>query len=58
MGRCPVRSVFEDALELLREKQHLLGFMEDKIMPLSEAVEGFDLFDRREVQKVIFEAQK
>jgi threonine dehydrogenase-like Zn-dependent dehydrogenase len=58
MGRCPVRSVFDDALELLKEKQHLLGFMEEKIMPLSEAVEGYELFEKREVQKVIFDAEK
>jgi len=27
-------------------------------MPLSEAVEGYDLFDKMKVQKVVFEAQK
>jgi hypothetical protein len=32
--------------------------MSDKIMPLSEAIEGYDLFDKMKVQKVIFEAQK
>jgi hypothetical protein len=32
--------------------------MSDKVMPLSEAVEGYDLFDKMKVQKVIFEAQK
>jgi hypothetical protein len=32
--------------------------MADKIMPLSEAVEGYDLFDKMKVQKVIFEPQK
>jgi hypothetical protein len=25
MGRCPVRSIFPQALEKLRQKQHLLG---------------------------------
>ncbi|KAL8998490.1 MAG: hypothetical protein Q9169_002433 [Polycauliona sp. 2 TL-2023] len=58
MGRCPVRSIFPQALEKLKEKQHLLGFMSDKIMPLSEAVEGYELFDQMKVQKVVFEAQK
>jgi len=33
-------------------------FMADKIMPLSEAVEGYALFDKMQVQKVVFEAQK
>ncbi|KAI9837408.1 MAG: hypothetical protein M1837_002975 [Sclerophora amabilis] len=58
MGRCPVRSIFPQALELLKQKQDQLGFMADKIMPLSQAVEGYDLFDNMKVQKVIFEAQK
>ncbi|KAI5455637.1 chaperonin 10-like protein [Mariannaea sp. PMI_226] len=58
MGRCPVRSIFEPALELLKKKQGLLDFMTDKIMPLSQAVEGYELFDSMKVQKVIFEADK
>jgi threonine dehydrogenase-like Zn-dependent dehydrogenase len=58
MGRCPVRSVFEEALESLKRHQDKLGFMADKVMPLSEAVEGYDLFDKMKVQKVVFEAQK
>lgn len=33
-------------------------FMSDKIMPLSQAEEGYDLFDKMKVQKVVFEAQK
>lgn len=32
--------------------------MADKVMPLSQAVEGYDLFDKMQVQKVIFEAQR
>jgi hypothetical protein len=31
--------------------------MADKIMPLSDAVEGYDLFDKMKAQKVVFEAQ-
>lgn len=58
MGRCPVRSIFPQALEALQRKQHLLGFMADKIMPLSDAVEGYDLFDKMKAQKVVFAAQK
>jgi hypothetical protein len=33
-------------------------FMADKVMPLSQAVEGYELFDQMKVQKVVFEAQK
>ena len=54
-GRCPVRSVFDEALKILQAKQDVLGFMEDNIMPLASAPEGFQLFDRRDVYKVILE---
>lgn len=32
--------------------------MTDKIMPLSQAVEGYKLFEAHQVQKVIFQADK
>ncbi|KAF3059227.1 putative zinc-type alcohol dehydrogenase-like protein YbdR [Daldinia childiae] len=54
MGRCPVRSIFSDALKVLARNQHKFGFMFEKIMPLSMAVSGYDLFDKMQVQKVIF----
>ncbi|KAJ4263361.1 hypothetical protein NW762_006180 [Fusarium torreyae] len=53
-GRCPVRSVFPEALALLQEKEHLVGFMFENVMPLSEAVAGYDLFVQSKVQKVMF----
>lgn len=58
MGRCPVRSIFPQALEKLRQKQDLLSFMSDKIMPLSQAVEGYDLFDKMQAQKVVFKVDE
>ena len=58
MGRCPVRAIFPQALEKLKKHQDKLGFMADKIMPLSDAVEGYEIFDSMKVQKVIFQAQK
>lgn len=58
MGRCPVRSIFPQALQKLKEKQDLLGFMSDKVMPLSEAVEGYEIFDQAKAQKVVFDARK
>ncbi|KAK4137814.1 alcohol dehydrogenase GroES-like domain-containing protein [Trichocladium antarcticum] len=54
MGRCPVRTIFSEALPVLAKNQDKFSFMFDKIMPLSEAVEGYDLFDQMKVQKVIF----
>ncbi|KAH7368185.1 S-glutathione dehydrogenase [Plectosphaerella cucumerina] len=53
MGRCPVRSIFSDALAMLEKKQHLLSFMFDKIISIDEAPEGYKLFDAMKVQKVI-----
>ena len=32
--------------------------MTDKIMPMSQAVEGYDIFNKMQVQKVIFEPQR
>ncbi|KFZ03678.1 hypothetical protein V502_10747 [Pseudogymnoascus sp. VKM F-4520 (FW-2644)] len=54
MGRCPVRSIFPQALQSLLESQHLLDFMTENVMPLSEVVEGYDLFDQMKASKIIF----
>lgn len=40
------------------ELTSITRFMADKIMPLSEAVEGYEIFDKMKAQKVIFEAGK
>ncbi|KAL3603013.1 hypothetical protein FPOAC2_07330 [Fusarium poae] len=55
MGRCPVRSIFEEAMDVLKGEQDSLGFLFDNIMPLSDAVRGYDLFNQSQVQKVVFE---
>jgi hypothetical protein len=34
------------------------SFMTNKILPLSQAVEGYNIFDGMRAQKVIFEADK
>lgn len=75
MGRCPVRSVFTEALAVLEQKQDLLKyvidhervrrkrtsstnlrsrFMFDQVMPLSEALGGYDIFEKMKAQKVVF----
>ncbi|KAH7273243.1 chaperonin 10-like protein, partial [Fusarium solani] len=54
MGRCPVRAVFKEALEVLTCNHQKLNFMFEKIMPLTEAVEAYEIFDKMKVQKVIF----
>ncbi|KKK15095.1 putative zinc-containing alcohol dehydrogenase [Aspergillus ochraceoroseus] len=58
MGRCPVRSIFEDALALLVKKQDVFDFMVNDIRPLSEALQAYDDFNQMKTQKVIFEGGK
>ncbi|EXJ95883.1 hypothetical protein A1O1_01008 [Capronia coronata CBS 617.96] len=58
MGRCPVRSLFEPALEMLVKNQHQLDFMTENIKPLSEAVKWYDEFNNMRVQKIVFEPGK
>ncbi|KAI1265130.1 GroES-like protein [Xylariaceae sp. FL1019] len=55
MGRCPVRSVFPDALRVLAKQQHLFSFMFQNVMPIEDAASGYDKFNKMEVQKVIFQ---
>ncbi|UPK97282.1 hypothetical protein LCI18_008217 [Fusarium solani-melongenae] len=54
MGRCPVRSIFPEALTLLEKKHHLLAFMLGNVLPLSEAVIGYHDFEQAKVHKIIF----
>ncbi|KAJ6008289.1 hypothetical protein N7540_012265 [Penicillium herquei] len=58
MGRCPVRSIFGEAMEFLARKQDDLDFMTEDIRPLSQAVQAYDDFNNMRCQKVIFEADK
>ena len=32
----------------------IYSFMTDKFMPLSEAIEGYEIFNNMQVQKVVF----
>ncbi|KXG50703.1 uncharacterized protein PGRI_044700 [Penicillium griseofulvum] len=58
MGRCPVRSIFGQAMDLFEKKQDILNFMSQDIRPLSQAVQAYDDFDNMRAHKVIFEADK
>ncbi|PYH91149.1 zinc-containing alcohol dehydrogenase [Aspergillus ellipticus CBS 707.79] len=58
MGRCPVRSIFEDALVMLGKKQDMMDFMVTDLRPLSQAVQAYDDFNHMRSQKIIFEADK
>jgi threonine dehydrogenase-like Zn-dependent dehydrogenase len=53
-GRCPVRGVFNNALEtLLKVQDELEGFVE-VWKGLEDAPRAFDLFDKGEVGKIVF----
>ncbi|PYI01551.1 GroES-like protein [Aspergillus sclerotiicarbonarius CBS 121057] len=52
-GRVPVRTVFHDALQCLRENQAQLKDYITHELPLSEAAVGYHLFEQRKARKVI-----
>lgn len=54
-GRCPVRSIFEESLEVFGKVQAKLDILTGKVMDLQDAKEAYDMFDQRKVQKIIFE---
>lgn len=53
-GRCPVRSIFEDALALLVQEQKKVAFLCGKTMSLEEAPEAYKDFEQRKVHKIVF----
>ena len=48
-GRCPARSLFDEALPVLGKVQNQLNFLCGKNMPLEEAVEAYKQFEARKV---------
>lgn len=52
-GRCPVRGIFEEALEALINLQGSVAFLCEKTMDLEEAVVAYRLFNDRKVHKVV-----
>lgn len=54
-GRCPVRSIFDESLNVFANNIDKLNILTGHIMKLEDAKEAYDLFDKRKVQKVIFE---
>lgn len=57
-GRCPVRSIFEDALEILVKEQKKVAFLCGKTMPLEEAPQAYKDFEARKVHKIVFKMNK
>ncbi|KAF7556589.1 hypothetical protein G7Z17_g1351 [Cylindrodendrum hubeiense] len=52
-GRCPVRGIFEEALECLIEVQDKVAFLCECHMKLEQASEAYELFNARKVHKVL-----
>ena len=57
-GRCPVRSIFEDALEILVKEQDKVAFLCGKTMSLEEAPQAYKDFEARKVHKIVFKMDK
>ena len=56
-GRCPVRSVFEDALAVLVKEQKKVAFLCGKTMSLEEAPKAYKDFEARKVHKIVFKME-
>lgn len=52
-GRCPVRGIFEEALECLGRVQDKVGFLCDMYMRLEEAPRAYEIFNQRRAHKII-----
>lgn len=53
-GRCPVRSIFEEALALLVQEQKKVAFLCGKTMSIEEAPKAYRDFEQRKVHKIVF----
>lgn len=54
-GRCPVRALFPEALQLFLKKQDLFKSFISHRMSLSDAPKAYDMFDKRLARKIIFD---
>jgi threonine dehydrogenase-like Zn-dependent dehydrogenase len=52
-GRCPVRGIFEKALQTLGKVQDKVSFLCEYSMKLEEAAEAYRLFNDQKVQMVL-----
>lgn len=53
-GRCPVRSIFEDALALLVQEQSKVAFLCGRTMSLEDAPQAYKDFEAGKVHKTVF----
>ena len=60
-GRCPVRTIFPFAFDLLRKRQDVFGSVGEetslieKVVPLDDAPEMYRLFEKGDIGKVVFD---
>ncbi|KAL3462302.1 chaperonin 10-like protein [Aspergillus heterothallicus] len=52
-GRCPVRGIFEEALECLARVQDKVAFLCGLHMDLEEAPQAYEIFNQRKAHKII-----
>jgi threonine dehydrogenase-like Zn-dependent dehydrogenase len=52
-GRVPVRTVFNDALECLKQNSPKLRNYVSHILDLEDAAEGFAMFEQHKARKVV-----
>lgn len=53
-GRCPVRSIFDEALAVYEVLEGRLRFLCEAKMPLEQALEAFRLFEKQKLHKILF----
>jgi threonine dehydrogenase-like Zn-dependent dehydrogenase len=53
-GRCPVRSLFDEALAVYVVLEERLRFLCELKMPLEQAPEAFRLFEKQKLHKILF----
>lgn len=54
MGRCPVRAVFKEALEILKQHDDLFSTFIQHTVPMSKAPEYYAEFEANRIGKTIF----
>lgn len=57
-GRCPVRSIFEDAFKVFEKVAYKFDDFIDTEMGLSGVSEAYDIFDQHKVRKIAFDVKK
>lgn len=57
-GRCPVRSILPEALEIMKAQEHLFEGFIDCVVDIDQAVWAYKEFDERRVNKVVFDFAK